>query len=428
MKVTSWYKKRGLRFVLERAQRLNERYGLTSTKATQRIEHCVQSLAEYGCKPTFAVPGMIVERNLPFLRRLQEQGVEICVHGYNHVDLKACSAEDGSCQLVHAVDIFRAGGIEAHGFRCPYLSLKDDLIQALPQGMLEYSSNKAIQWPFGRSDGQSEGVLFDTIRGFYAPERSEAQLSIPYRQNGMLEIPVAVPDDLQMHDGLGYRLEEVSRVWLDILHGTYRRGELFNLMFHPELASFCEAPFLVVLQEAQKHRPGIWVARLRDVSEWWKEKSTYSVEVSPAGDGWFIYFHVTPRATILSQGFAPLAANVEWDGKYKRIMTLLLRVDGPDLPFVGLAPSAPDWVSSTMKGMGYIVESGESAARCSLYLDKEHLQGLQTPVDLVEYVECFTGPLVRFWPWPDGMRSALSVTGDMDALSLVDYAKRLFVK
>ncbi len=425
MKIKSWYQKRGLRFILERAQKLNERYGLSSTKATQRVEHCVQALAEYGCKPTFAVPGMIVEHNLPFLRRLQAQGVEICVHGYNHVDLKACSAHDGSCQLVHAVDVFRTGGIEAHGFRCPYLSLKDDLIQALPQGLLEYSSNKAIQWPIGRSGEQPEGLLFETIRGFYAPALAEAQLSIPYQQDGMLEIPVAVPDDLQLHDGLGYQLEEISRVWLDILHGTYRRGELFNLMFHPELASFCEAPFLVVLQEAQKLKPGIWVARLRDISDWWKEKSTFRVETNRVEDATFIYFHCTPRATILSRGFAPLAANVEWDGTYQRLITLLLRVDGPALPFVGLAPSAPEWVGATLKDMGFIVDSSATAAQCSLYLDGECLQRLQNPVELVEYIECSSGPLVRFWPWPDGMRSALCVTGDMDALSLIDYARRL---
>ena len=35
------------------------------------------------------------------------------------------------------------------------------------------------------------------------------------------------------------------------------------------------------------------------------------------------------------------------------------------------------------------------------------------------------GPVIRLWPWPNGMRSALCITGDLDALSLLDYAARL---
>jgi hypothetical protein len=35
-------------------------------------------------------------------------------------------------------------------------------------------------------------------------------------------------------------------------------------------------------------------------------------------------------------------------------------------------------------------------------------------------------PLVKLGRWPDGAKSALCLTGDLDALSLVDYLSRVF--
>jgi hypothetical protein len=75
--------------------------------------------------------------------------------------------------------------------------------------------------------------------------------------------------------------------------------------------------------------------------------------------------------------------------------------------------------------MGYILEMGENAHYCSLYLDESCTSKFENPVDFVAYIESVRAPLLRFWPWPDGMRSALCITGDLDALSLIDYAYRL---
>jgi len=39
-------------------------------------------------------------------------------------------------------------------------------------------------------------------------------------------------------------------------------------------------------------------------------------------------------------------------------------------------------------------------------------------------IEKAPGPLVRVWRWPDGARSALAATGDIDALTLRDFVVR----
>jgi len=43
---------------------------------------------------------------------------------------------------------------------------------------------------------------------------------------------------------------------------------------------------------------------------------------------------------------------------------------------------------------------------------------------VLDAIESGTGPLVRVWRWPDGARSALAVTGDIDALTLRDFVVR----
>jgi hypothetical protein len=43
---------------------------------------------------------------------------------------------------------------------------------------------------------------------------------------------------------------------------------------------------------------------------------------------------------------------------------------------------------------------------------------------LIRHIESTDAPLVRYWRWPSEARSALCVSGDLDALTLVDYALR----
>ena len=97
-------------------------------------------------------------------------------------------------------------------------------------------------------------------------------------------------------------------------------------------------------------------------------------------------------------------------------------------PFVGIAHNAPTQTVSLLREHGYIVDSGNTATQCAVYLDADTLAHHAIEQSLVRHIEESAGPLVRFWPWPDGARSALSLTGDLDALSLRDYTHRLLSK
>ncbi len=429
MNVGNWFSLRGPQFICRRGSALLRRYGLTPTKAQNRILSSTASLALRGCAVTFLIPGRVAKRYSSFIRHLQDQGVEIAVHSYDHIDLKALLPSEAVKQLIKAVETFELLGLESHGFRCPYLSCNDELLDALPGELFSYSSNAAIRWELNSlADNARARVILETIDKFYQPRNSQDVVCVPWLRNKLVEIPVCVPDDLQLHDGLGMDAEEIAKAWNQILDQTHRRGELFTLIFHPELADFCEQPIIAVLQEARRLNPDVWIAKLRDISDWWLEKSKFHTEVSLVSARLRIAFVCSSRAAILAKGLDTLDSMEAWGGTYFRLKTPILEAPIKPRPFIGVASDVPRSVVSFLQNQGYILDLNETAPQCAIYLDNSGFANTSTQVELINWIEQSEGPLVRYWRWPDGAKSALSVTGDLDALSLLDYVSRLFVR
>ena len=149
-----------------------------------------------------------------------------------------------------------------------------------------------------------------------------------------------------------------------------------------------------------------------------------------------VSFTCSERATILVKDLGACGSERErypdhvegWDGVYHQLGTKALHVPAEPRPFVGLPTNAPNRVVSFLREQGYILDTGETATRCGTYIGPATLAGLTSEVELIKTVEASPGPLVRYWRWPDGAKSALCITGDLDALTLLDYASRLFVR
>lgn len=431
MNLSEWYQKRGIRFLWQRGRSLVSRYGMTSSKAASRIVTCINALAPVNCSPTFPVPGIVVKHYPDFMRSIQELGAEIAVHGYNHVDLTTYPTEKSCEQLLRAANLFQEEHLVASGFRCPYLSCSDELINMIPPGVFKYSSNKAVSWDYAISKYNSPGLLARTINGFYKPQNAAAVVCAPWKVNGMVEIPVCVPDDLQLIDG--YRLAPglVAETWIHILKAIHHRGELFNLLFHPELGAFTTDQFLEVLAAARQLKPKVWIARLAEIADWWIEKSGFSHEWN-AEDGEF-QVRCTSRATILGRGLPVdnlerIGSYEPWDERYVLIKPHCFTVSKQTRPMVGISSNVPVAVKNFLIEQGYLIDSSDQAFLCSIFLDADNLKKVTSPVDLIDFIENSDGPLVRIWRWPDGCKCAFSVSGDLDALSLMDYAARLFVR
>lgn len=416
-----WLGRRKPRYILARLVSLLQRYGLTPAKGERRVLECVELLARYGGQPTFPTPGRVVRHNAAFCRTLQEKRVELAIHGYDHVDFTGLSPHEAVSQFERAARAFASAGIRFDGFRCPYLSFTDELLQVIPPGMFRYSSNKAITWSVVPAASMEQAnAVFHELSQFYNAEPSDARVAVPRRVGDLVEIPASLPDDIQIYDGLKLGKAGIQKVWSDILRETYRRGELFAILFHPELYEHCAPAFASILSEARDAQPAIWVTQLRAVSDWWREKAGFRARVSDDA----IHLDCSPRATVLVRNLETEAPTHPWDGDYHVLEGRVLPLDG-HLPFVGLANDVPEETRAFLSDQGYLLGTGEAARRCALYLDHATTSRLNE-VQLVECVESSAEPLVRFGRWPNEAKSGVCITGDLDTLSLVDYLLRLF--
>lgn len=422
----AWLARRGPRYVLERAAALLNRYGLTPQRAEARTLDCVAMLAEHGCPPTLPVPGRVVDRHPDTIRRLQAAGAEIAVHSYDHIDLSTCPPDRAVSQLIRAVETFERQRIAVHGFRCPYLGCTDALLDALPAGLFDYSSNRAVWWDIlPEAEPGRTTAVYETLSGFYRPLSARDSVCTPWWRDDLVEIPVSAPDDLQIYDGLQMGAEGLAQAWRRILEETAARGELFVLLFHPELATEAREPFIDVLDRAADLQPIVWRARLSDVSAWWREKAGFRADFAESDGVLRFSLDCSQRATVLVRGLDHDLSVEPWSGAYFRVRDTSFAVPPGLRPLVGVAGDVPPSIVAFLRNQGYILDTGPVAARCGVYLEAATLRSLSTERALVDYIETADAPLVRFGRWPDGAGSAMCVTGDLDALTLLDYLSRL---
>lgn len=424
MSFKTWYKKRGSKFIYQRGKAILKRQGIFTEKSMLRVENCVDTLANLGCSPTLPTPGDIVNRYPKFIQKLQDKGVEIAVHSYHHKNLSEIPLEEALQQLERAVKVFAKYDIDVHGFRCPYLGHTADLIESIPQGLFKYSSNKAIFWK-PKIETPEKDLFYVTLDNFYQGENSENVICAPQLKENLIEIPVCVPDDLQLMDGLKMQSEDVFQEWKSIQNEIYRRGELFTILFHPELAHLCNNPFLALLDYIQASQPAVWVAKLSEISDWWLEKAKFSVEIIENNEELIIKIISSPRATILFRNHLNNTFKF-WDGNYWQINGSQISIPKQPRPFIGLEKDVPESIVSFLQEQGYIIDQSEKAYDCSLFFDHSSILGFQSPLSLVEFIESKSTPLLRFGRWPNGAKSAFCLSGDLDVLSLFDYAARVF--
>jgi peptidoglycan/xylan/chitin deacetylase (PgdA/CDA1 family) len=419
----AWARARSGGYIARRAVALVRRYGITSTRARRRADACADMLARYGTAPVYMVPGRVMARNAPYLRSLWDRGVELGLHSYDHIDLRTVAGGEVRRQMTAAAAAFSEGGVGFDGFRCPYLGYDDETARAIPEGLVSYSSNRAIWRDEVAADETSATSVFGQLRRFYAAAPSSAALALPRAGPSYIEIPCAVPDDLQLFDGLRLDEDGVARAWTRVLIGTHDRGEAFVVLFHPELLDRVGPALERVFSAAVALRPAVWLARLNDIAGWWRERAAGRGRITEEGGRLVVELEVPPRATVLVRGGHAPGAVPWWDGWMRTPARRFEMPRGPR-PAVGVAPDVPAWVRDLVAAEGYLVET-DVPGECAVRLDGAAVARLDRELGLVEHLERAEGPLVRVWRWPDGARSALAATGDLDALSLVDYAARL---
>lgn len=424
------FRSRGFSGTIARIARIVLRFGMTAGSFEAKLKSYADLTERFDCTPTFPVTAIALKRHPKLFARFARRNIEFAVHGYTHVDYRSLSAETQNAHMDKAIAIFESHHIPFVGFRAPYLRANAETLRALRGRQFAYDSSQAMLWHVvdGATSDSREWQDYRGVLEFYDARDVSHNLSLPRIADRLIAIPVSMPDDEVIVDRLGIRdYRRIAEIWERMLNESYDRGELFTLQLHPERIAICDRALESVLQLARRFDPPVWVASLREIAEWWKERKDFDCEIQAESNGrWLVEARCSPRATLLVRNCTTESPTYAWASGYQVVENRRFVVESQLRPFVGVAPTTSRDAVEFLRGEGYVVEKTGEPEEYSVYLDDlaEFDQSQEkSVVDAIEGSDC---PLIRFWRWPSKARSALAVTGDVDATSLVDFAMRVY--
>ncbi len=409
---------RGTLNTLKRSLQILSRFGPDPERMEQRFDRFMDLLDRYSCRPTFPVTAVPMGRHPKFAHRLLSRGAELAVHAYTHVDLASLDREAQFEQIGQAVQLFRRNGVPFVGFRAPYLHWNDDTMAAVETYQFRYSSNQAVLWNVVDLNHlkPAQAIGWEKARVFYKPLDAEETVVLPFRRRSFVEIPISLPDDETLLDRMYLKDPQyLARVWDAMLEATYRRGELFTVQLHPERIDFFAEPLSNLLSSCRAKKPGVWVASLEDIASWWNARIQNRAAFIQE-DGAF-------RAVL--EACTGTTAYLRIDGAERLLEPGTIKVESLLRPCVGISPGSDRHIIQLLRDKGYILEVGEPPEGYAIHLGKVEDTGYRTMAALCDKLEAFNGPLLRFGTWPYGNRSAVAITGDIDALTIWDFLNRL---
>lgn len=429
---------KGLHNFARRLWTVFTRFGISEKQTRRALFSIMQALQPYEAAPTFFIPAVVLRRHAGLIADVIGSGAEVGIHGYVHNDYRYLSRQEQDSQTHRAMSIFQETRIPFQGFRNPYLGWNEDALRVFADCGFSYESNEAVLHeiidpetlsPLLRSGYEKSLALFQAIPCTIYALR-------PRFEEGLLRVPISIPDDEMLFDRLRITDPlEVGRLWGAIMQRVYERGGLYTLNLHPERGLLCKRALDALLSHARSYPLANWVTRLDDVAHWWKERSAFELRVTPLTAGrWQVEATCTARATILARHLAIEGQSLTpWFGDDSRVEATHFIARSDTCPCIGLSQQTSQDVADFLQAQGYTyVRTCQSeASNYALYLDLP--QGLGTTrgermrrcSELVERIEQLDKPLLHFGCWPDGNRAALSVTGDIDSVTIQDFFLRV---
>ncbi|MCR4405521.1 MAG: polysaccharide deacetylase family protein [Anaerolineae bacterium] len=421
---------KGLGQLVHRGLVISRHYGATPEKMMRAFDQLIGTLEQYGCRATFPVTAVALARHPTPFHRLQERGMELAIHGWTHVNLERYSLEQQREHLARAMDIFGRYHIPVKGFRSPYLRHNSTIRETVEAMGLRYVSDQPILWEITAESLRSLGrnQAYQRAVAFYAPWSSVGHLSLPVVQGQIVEIPVSLPDDEMLAERLEADSDQIAQIWTEILHQTYVREELFTIQFHPERATICTPALNRVLSEARSYNPPVWIARLDEIAGWWQQRQALRIDVTQEDpDQYNIVIYGPTQANALVRSAQVIGDSTAWGDGYQLVKSRCFSVRCNTRPFIGISRRTSRPLINFLEQQGYLVEIHDECTSYPVHLDWPNFtQEDEGP--LIRQIEATRSPLIRISRWPGGARSVLTITGDVDALTLWDYGLRLFGK
>ncbi|TMF28227.1 MAG: DUF2334 domain-containing protein [Chloroflexi bacterium] len=405
-----------------RAAKVLSRFGATSSAMAQRLDRYDAIAAELGVRPTWPTTACVLARNPELLRRYVDRGAELAVHGLVHGDHAMLERAEQRDAIARALEIFAHAGIEATGFRGPYLRYNAATIEVLRELGFRYHSSQAVLFPVvdGPLDA-SAAAGYQLAIELYSARDARRVAVIPRLADGLVDIPVAIPDDEILIERLGLEEPERTATWLRVLDWTYARGDLFTLQLHPERIGELGPALHATLAEARRRRPSVFIARLDELASWWTRRSGFALSVTRTdGDRYQVRLRADDDATLLVRGLD--VPRRPWHRDDAISDRFEFEVASDRMPVVGISRRSPPAVARFLAEEGLPFEISDDRRVYGAYVDVASTTWREA--ELLEAIDASGGPLVRIGRWPAGARSALAATGDIDAITLLDFALR----
>jgi peptidoglycan/xylan/chitin deacetylase (PgdA/CDA1 family) len=378
------------------------------------------------------------------------RGCEIGIHGYVHNDYRGLDAESQYAHVRRAMAVFERAAIPFQGFRNPYLGWTPESPAVFAALGLTYDSNEAVIHDVldtAALDEQQRDGLARSLVLFQAIPYSAYTLH-PHLEQGIVRIPTSIPDDEMLFDRLRLDAATIGGLWSEVMRRVYGAGGIYVLNLHPERGILCRPALDALLATAAGQERPVWITRLDEVAAWWRERMGFRLAVTPAGpatDGrpsrWRVQAQCTQRATLLARHVRVVeGAQAEpWFGPDARLTGLMGHeciVEAERCPIVALSARTADDVAAFLEEQGFPYTRAEhgQAERFALFLDLPDGLGPTGSTREEQIARCsallqqlleLDAPLVYFGCWPDGARAGLSITGDIDSLTIQDFFLRI---
>ncbi|TMG46931.1 MAG: DUF2334 domain-containing protein [Chloroflexi bacterium] len=400
-----------------RTAKVLARFGATPGAMVQRLERYDALTSELGIRPTWPTTACVLARHPEVLQRFAARGAEIPVHGLVHGDHAAMDRQRQHDTIARAMELFTRAGLEPTGFRGPYLRYNQATLEVLRELGFRYHSSQAVHFPL-----RSEATRgYELALELYSAIAARDVAVIPRLRDGLVDVPVAIPDDETLVERLRWSECAAASQWCHVLDLTFGRGDLFTIQLHPERIPELGNALQAVLGAARRRVPAIFIARLDEIASWWLRRSRFTLRVTRLGGCRYrIQVGADGDATVLVRGLAISAE--PWYGRDRRTDRFDFETESARAPVVGVSHRSPDAVHRFLAEEGLPFEISDDARAYGAHVDVATARWSEG--DILREIETAPGPLVRIWRWPDGARSALAVTGDVDALTLRDFVTR----
>ena len=252
--------RKGFGGTVYRASLLPVRYGISPDRIVSRLVRMIAMMARWDSRPTIPITASVLERHPEILRSLRD--ADLAVHGYRHISYEDLPFDEKRSDLDAACTVFSNLGLLLRGFRAPYLRADRETLDLVrSRGFLFDSSSTQFALPGGHPITRAVRLLIASRYGTDSVVPSVAM------HPTLVEMPVSLPDDEILVDGLGLR--NTTGLWHAfeaMMEMAFSTGSHLILQVHPERFHICEAALELLIEKAVD--TGGWLTPLSEASDW----------------------------------------------------------------------------------------------------------------------------------------------------------------